>query len=431
MGLFSKKKPKTLKDKHLSQAPQSLGGTTANEVYKTSYKKGKSFAGKGAQDGYFKEDTRDTTAKYAVGASSLAKGMGLGSLIPETKFATHDLTDRKGNLRQGVTGAVSKGATGEALMDNVYDTDKTDEFLAGTAGKDDDERAQMANFAGLKNVGGRWMGHSGDEINDMDLSDPAIQKGLNDLQWFDALIGNADRHGGNILIDQQSGQVTGIDNDLSFGMGELAKMGNKTSEDFEKGASAKYLGLPQMLDTSMAKKLMDLDAKKLTKLLNPKGGPKDQKFSDKELQQAVDRLDVIQVKVQEMMDNDQLTDQWDDNTYQQQINEDVSGRVTGWNADPYGSYVQRQHRMLQEATDTDNDVMWRKGHRQADTTPAQLPTPPLPAPPQRQAPAPPPQSAKPTSTSANPSTQPVARTLSSRVANTPWADQLKKPKQRA
>lgn len=434
-GLFGKKKPpKHLKDKHLNQPAQSLGGTTANEVYKTSYKNKKGF--EGSNTGYFKEDTPDTVSKYAVGASSLAKGMGFGGLIPETKFATHSLTDRYGNQRDKVTGAVSAGAPGESLMENVFDTDVHNTFTQQMAGKSDDEVDFGARVANYKNVGGRWMGHSGDEINDIDLSNPTTQKGLNDLQWFDSLIGNADRHGGNILVDPATGQVSGIDNDLSFGTGQFAKMGKNVDEDFVKGRDAKYLGLPSMLDKSTAEKLMALDDKKLAKMLNPKGTPKDQKFTEKELQQTYDRLEVIKAKVQEMTDNDELVDQWDDSTYQKAINEDTSGRATSWNKDPYGSYVQRQHKQLEEARDTGKGNMWRKGHRTADTTPA--PQPPQPAQPPARTPPPVPDRTNRPALS-QPGNPPQTRTrsgsdtpipsLEDTVANSPWADQMMRRKQ--
>ena len=435
-GLFGKKKPaKHLKDKHLNQPAQSLGGTTANEVYKTSYKDKKGF--EGSSTGYFKEDTPDTVSKYAVGASSLAKGMGLGGLIPETKFATHSLTDQHGNQRKKVTGAVSAGAPGDPLVDNVYDTDVHNAFTQQTQGESPDNIASSAAINNYKNIGGRWTGFSGTEINDVDLANPTTQKGLNDLQWFDSLIGNADRHGGNILVDPATGQVSGIDNDLSFGMGEFAKMGNKVDDTFVGGKNAKFLGLPSMLDKSTAEKLMALDDKKLAKMLNPKGTPKDQKFTEKELQQTYDRLEVIKAKVQELTDNDELVDQWDDSTYQKMTNEDTSARASSFNKNPFaGSYVQRQHKDLQEARDTSNTGAWRKGHRNADTTPA--PQPPQPAQPPARTPPPVPDRTNRPALS-RPGNPPQTRTrsgsdtpipaLEDTVANSPWADQMMRRKQ--
>ena len=227
MPLFGKKKnkgpksgPKNLRNKHLESTPQLLGGDSANEVYKTTYKDGKGISG--SKTGYFKEDGPATIAKYAVGSSNLAQGLGLGDLVAETRYGKHDLVGSDGKKRKGVRGAVSKGAPGVALGDTVWDDDKTAVVQqARDQGLTEDD-IQMAFSNMYKQRGDQWFANSGTEINEIDLSNPETQKGLNQLQWFDALIGNTDRHSGNILVDPATGKVVGIDNDLAFGKGHKA-----------------------------------------------------------------------------------------------------------------------------------------------------------------------------------------------------------------
>ncbi|MDZ7677544.1 MAG: hypothetical protein U5K29_03220 [Acidimicrobiales bacterium] len=423
MGLFGKKKkskplkePEVLTDKHLKGA-KSLGNDTANQVYKTQYKSGTGIGG--SREGYFKGDSEDTTARYAVGASSLAKGMGLGHLIPETRYATHSVKDADGNKHKKQFGAVSAGAKGDALASNVFDTDQTQDVKANYDqmrghGIDTTMDKQAVDKGYKKRQGKKksdvsYMGMSGAELNEVDLSDPAIQQQLNHLQWFDALIGNTDRHAGNILVDSDTKQVKGIDNDMAFGRGITAKFQNgDMNEEFEKGAEGKYLGLPAQIDQDMADKLLGLDDDTIKEILTS-GGPDHPgaTFSDDDLQSTYDRLAVIKAKVQGMVDNDQVLDGWDRNTYQSALGEDRDARKNFKNTDGFGSYAQRHHFQMQEAMDTNNPQAWRKGHRTGDTTPSPKPAVPdrstkpalRPKPTAKRTPPPvPPQSAKPNRT---------------------------------
>lgn len=438
MPLFGKKKnkgpkpgPKNLRNKHLESTPQLLGGDSANEVYKTTYKDGKGISG--SKTGYFKEDGPATIAKYAVGSSNLAQGLGLGDLVAETRYGKHDLVGSDGKKRKGVRGAVSKGAPGVALGDTVWDDDKTAVVQqARDQGLTEDD-IQMAFSNMYKQRGDQWFANSGTEINEIDLSNPETQKGLNQLQWFDALIGNTDRHSGNILVDPATGKVVGIDNDLAFGKGHKAFDYEEEQTGWEKGHDEKYLGLPSLIDRELADKLLALDAKKLEKLLNPKGTKKKDKFTEDEIKDTLERLTRIQAKVQQMIKDEQVVDNWDDSTYQAQINEDLTDRQHAGNKDPVaGSYLQRHHTYMEKAKDTNDPMYWRKGHRAEDTTPAPVQQAPQPQPPQPQPPTktpppvPSPEGRRQLSGSQSEST---GRSLSSRVLNTPWADQFKRRKQ--
>jgi hypothetical protein len=421
VGRFGKKKkgapgssnaPKRFEDKHLSGAPQALGQDSANQVYKTTYKAKHAMSG-GETSGYFKADAEMAPAKNAVGASRLADAMGWGHLIPETTFAKHDVTGLDGVKQKGVKGAVSKAAPGESLMSAVFDTPAPN--YKGSGG-DMFKRA----------TDGSWNTLSGMEHSDVDLSQGHTQQQLNQLQWFDALIGNQDRHGGNIIVDPKTGNVTGIDNDLSFGDGVKARGWKDSTDDFLKGRDDKYLGLPQQLDETTAQTLLGLDRTTLKKVLNPKGAKKDQKFSKEELEETYERLALIQKAVAEQQKAGTLLKGWDDTTYQAAL----AQKWDGGRSQEGANYAQRQHNHLTAANNASNDVDWVRGKRQQTApgslpnqpqpTPVTAPTPaPVPAPTsawtsgspsrssstgptlgasRRQAPAPPPQSAKPNHT---------------------------------
>lgn len=363
MGWFGKSKKKTSKapvtpdsfgQKHLESAPQSIGQDSANEVFKVNYK-GKHAFGDGETSGYFKPDGDMAPAKNAVAASRLASGMGWGDLIPETRYGTHDVTSHTGEKKKKLTGAVSKAATGEATMSPVFDTLNT---VYTGSGNDTTK---------VKN--GQAFDLSGFEMNDLDMSRPETQKQLNQLQWFDALIGNQDRHGANILIDPATGKVTGIDNDLAFGRGEKTTdwQGKDASDTYKSGRTTKFLGLPSQIDEETANKLLGLDNDTVASLINPEGGP-GEKLSDEELQQVYDRLALIQSEVQAKVDSGSLVDAWDDTTYQDALSEQTG--QNHWGDEISRSYVQRHAKSMEKASDTSNPDWWVKGRRTETTTPA-------------------------------------------------------------
>ena len=359
MPLFGKKKaPAAYSDKHLNGAPQSIGQDSANEVFKVNYDQKYAMSG-GQTAGFFKPDATMAPAKNAVAASRLAQKLGWGNLIPETKFATHDVTNQFGETKQGVKGAVSKAAKGQATRDVIFDTYMPDHKGGGNDGV-------------KVRPDGNAYGLSGFAMNDVDMTRSNTQQQLNQLQWFDALIGNEDRHGSNIMIDPETGDVTGIDNDLSFGDGIAAK--NYKGEEmtsFTQGRDNKYLGLPEQLDEQTAKKLLSLTPKKLAKILNPKGAPDDEKMSDRELQQAYDRLEAIQAEVRRQKEAGTLIKKWDQSTYDAAINQQQG--QDHWGRTFARNYVQRHHLDMQKARDTSNSDYWVKGDR-ANTAPGSMPT---------------------------------------------------------
>ena len=347
MGLFGKKS-KSKKDKHLAKGTQaqSIGHDTANEVFKVQYDKKHAMGGE--TSGFFKPDGDMAPAKYGVAASRLAKGMGWDSLIPETQHATHNVMDN--GVMTEKKGAVSKAVQNSVPLNTVV----------------------KEPVQGFRQV-------VGDEVSDVDLKGSNTQKQLNQLQWFDALIGNSDRHGGNVMVNPGTGDVSGIDNDLSFGHDDaIYAKGNKAAEkaftDGWGGRDEKYLGLPGQLDESTAAQLLKLNPKKLKKMLNPKGTKKEEKLNKEELQASYDRLAKIQEAVGDKKKSGSLVKQWDDTTYDAAVNE------TKTDSGAYRNYIQRQHQNVLAAKDTKNDIAWTPGNRQRDA-PGSLPQPPVVQPP--------------------------------------------------
>jgi hypothetical protein len=343
----------------LSGPAQPLGSDTANRVYKTDNKASHAF-GNGETTGYFKPDQSMAPAKNAVAASRVAKGLGMDDIIPETRFASLDT----GNGLE--TGALSANARGEALHSNVFDTDITDRY---------DDVDAFTPTDTKKRKGDRIMELSGTEMNDVDLSRPNTQSGLNRLQWFDALTGNMDRHGANILVDPKSGNVSGIDNDLSFDRGVQSGWG----EGFTGGAGH-FSGLPDMIDADTAERLLALDDAKIKELLQTDnkaaGLGKSAAMTDKDVKETVNRLKLIQAKVKAIkadVTGGNLVQQWDQSTYDKQLN---AAKHKDGNTLVEPNYIARHAAFMDEAKDTSKPLIWQKGTRAEDTTPQPKPQQP-------------------------------------------------------
>lgn len=160
-----------------------------------------------------------------------------------------------------------------------------------------------------------------------DLSKPETQKGLSDLQLFDALTGQRDRHAGNIYVHPVTGKVTGIDEDLSLSAGvkpmvrteqRLRQYGEgafrKGMQDPDTAAEGelKYLGLPSLVDKSTAKKFLELTPQKLQAHLTLNN---EHPLSAEDMQKAQDRLGMVQEHLTRLRTDNQLVTRWDDTTY--------------------------------------------------------------------------------------------------------------------
>ncbi|MFZ1859525.1 MAG: hypothetical protein WAV81_02505, partial [Candidatus Competibacter sp.] len=98
------------------------------------------------------------------------------------------------------------------------------------------------------------------------FDDPAVRRELTKLQWLDGLVAQVDRHPGNYLIethpDGSGKQVTGIDNDASFGDKITHPNQIAPGKGWLKGA-LRGLRLPPVIDTDMARVFRELTPEKL------------------------------------------------------------------------------------------------------------------------------------------------------------------------
>lgn len=123
----------------------------------------------------------------------------------------------------------------------------------------------------------------------VDLNDISLQQQMANLQLFDFITGQLDRHLGNAKLVQGKGKktkLTGIDQDFAFGTG------SKTTETLGKTA------FPKLVDRAFAEAILDISPKEFEKTL--------QGLMSDEYNAAVERFKNVQVELMKMLAGDEL-----------------------------------------------------------------------------------------------------------------------------
>jgi hypothetical protein len=128
-----------------------------------------------------------------------------------------------------------------------------------------------------------------------------VQREMTKLQLLDALVGQGDRHGGNIFVhqDQVTGKITvkGIDNDQCLGK----KPSNPNDLQERKDNGVRGVALPPVIDTEMAKAFEGMTEAKLERLLLDK-------VTGDELKAAQERLKVIKDHIEDLRNKGRIID---------------------------------------------------------------------------------------------------------------------------
>jgi hypothetical protein len=133
---------------------------------------------------------------------------------------------------------------------------------------------------------GRWYNAAYLPPDDVNYNDPAVQKGLSDLQLFDFIIGHADRNPGNWIFEKNATGgvigVKGIDNDDTFGQNWSLPI-------------SKTPGIPPIVDFATAQSILKTNAVDIRPLLAG--------LSDEEIDNAVARFVWVKQVVQQRLDD--------------------------------------------------------------------------------------------------------------------------------
>ena len=261
----------------------ALGGGTANEVYSTAHP--------GRAGGFFKPqfgeyDRNDESKKFSdnqqmaeksVFSSRIDKLLGTNSLANE-RYASY------GDLQ----GGESEGVAGRTQYENSMAV--SDEELAAMRASHDPAFTEYISPNAISEKDGQT--HTGYlAANDIDYSNPTTQRSLSNLQVNDAIMGQEDRHGRNVKVDDQ-GHARGYDNDLiatqknyvsrlgnlhKSGLGKI--FGGKARRQarldafnlVNKQQGIKEVGLPKFMDINTAQSLAGLKKKDMMKAASAGG----------------------------------------------------------------------------------------------------------------------------------------------------------------
>lgn len=148
------------------------------------------------------------------------------------------------------------------------------------------------------------------------FAQPEVQKGLYDLECMDYLTGQVDRHPGNIVIDQESGKVTGIDNDMALPHNSRDDY-FKNPENFPKSAVG---NLPRYMHEDTAEKILQTSPDDLRRAmsqvpLDPRDSAMRPALSEQEIEGAVQRLGELKAHIGELREQGRVVTQFTDETY--------------------------------------------------------------------------------------------------------------------
>lgn len=252
----------------------------------------------GVKTGYFKSDKGEsddagigtdiehTQAKQSmrsVATFEVNELLGLG-IIPYTAMTKlksvgpgGEETETTGQFMEEAKGYAGRGQVrGGEIDDSMYQ--HAQELIARI--KDpkttEKERKKLKNDlalgfgGGVVEIGGKKYRMT-QAATDLDWLNPVLQKDLSTLQLFDIIVGHADRHAENYVVDYDQkkgtvGGVKGIDNDSTWGK-HVDKKLLSNKGDFGYSRRIKTPGLPPVIDAEVALKVLRTDFNQIKAIL--------------------------------------------------------------------------------------------------------------------------------------------------------------------
>lgn len=299
-----------MKDRHVghNSGRSAEVGDSAHEVQRVNY--AREIGDSGTNEGFFKPEHADEWHKSGSAEDS---GIGAADAVLDDDGEHFVVTEQSNLIARSVANTRLDQRLGLDTIAHEYE------------GKHNGQRGV---------VSAKTHGAAAGDI-EHDYSNPETQRSLANLQAFDYLSNQQDRHDGNIFIDQQSGAAKGIDNDLSFGK-------NTTRNN------DKHKGLPSQVDAAMADRITGMTAQEMYELTSGEDGDY-QHLSEEERQAAAGRLQTLQEHIAETDDNGRrirVVDEWNDDTFNAAVDPDAQ-KAAEMNGPAFqydsASYISRLH----------------------------------------------------------------------------------------
>ena len=279
--------------------------------------------GRGVKTGYFKADEakpddagigleiknhEGKQSLRAVATYRISELMELG-IIPYTALTRGE--DEKGNVTTGQFMEEAEGVTGRGSIVsdelNPQDTEEVKRLLQQLKDPNTSEKNKRGIQDEINNIVG-VLGHK--EIDgkiyklehaaaDIDWMTPVIQKDLSTLQLFDIIVGHADRHAENFIVETDLKGVKGIDNDSVWGQ----RVGKKMMEnegDFGYKKAMKTPGLPPVVDAEVALRVVSTSWKSIAEILDQ------YTMRRQEIEAAKGRWEYVQERIKAMIMQNKL-----------------------------------------------------------------------------------------------------------------------------
>jgi hypothetical protein len=209
---------------------RKLSGS-ANEVFEVTHETDHS-------KGYWKPDAETENSVDPASPLKTRSNMGARSVLSsdvDRLLGTNVLARETYRTHEGRGGSESSAVQGTTVSDNNFDTPVSKDVYDAMA------PTAPASFKQGRNPG-EYFQASGTTFNRHDFAHPKTQKDLANLQLNDALMGQNDRHGGNIKIDDATHEARGFDND-SLDLTFRNSKSNPTLRDNPNLHTKKFLGM--------------------------------------------------------------------------------------------------------------------------------------------------------------------------------------------
>lgn len=220
-------------------------------------------------------------------------------------FADEDMSRPEyGNDRGLLTRSVASTAVDRYLGTNVVAEERFGVDSQGTSVG----ISIQADGAGMTGKYGQGAERK-DAFLNVDYENPAIQRGLSDLEVNDYLTGQIDRHGGNIFIDTsgETPKVTGIDNDLAFP--EMSRDSMQPNDKWVKDP-------PRFMHEETARKVLAVNPDAYAAMLKNMPVPNGiSPLSDAAIDQAKNRLVTLQNAIRNENGSPEIVPEFNKRTY--------------------------------------------------------------------------------------------------------------------
>ncbi len=158
----------------------------------------------------------------------------------------------------------------------------------------------------------------------IDLLNAETQRGMSDLQLLDALTGQMDRHLGNVFVDQATGTVKGIDNDMAFptdlSRGPVREGDNTLKRQFTENEDGSLTYHQTHIHKDTAERILNMTEASFIEIIKGRDTDLESLADDNEaIQMALLRLRAVKAQIQKLKDEDKLVEKFTVDTFYESV----------------------------------------------------------------------------------------------------------------